>query len=61
MTIGAIVYVALVPSLLEAGRPALVAASLACGMLTLWPWAVQSTPAGRAFYATHRDFMLLVQ
>ena len=59
-TVGALVYLSLLPSLRAAGRHDLMAEAIACAALCLWPLAL--TRLGyRAFYVRHRDTILLVQ
>ena len=58
-SIGALVYVSLIPSLAELGRRDLVAAALACALLCLWPMVLSRY--ARGLYAARRDYLLFWQ
>lgn len=59
MAVGSLVYLSLVPSLVERGRPELVVLAIACAKITLWPFVLSRRAP--AFYTRHRDLLLLVQ
>lgn len=58
-SLGALVYVALTPSLCELGRPDLAVGALACAACCFWPIAVGRY--ARAFYVRRRDLILAAQ
>lgn len=59
MSIGALVYLSLIPSLTELGRQDLAAAAVACSLLCTWPMVLAR--CRRDLYAARRDYLLLAQ
>lgn len=59
-SVGALVYLSLIPSLMELGRRDLAAAAIGCSLMScLWPLGLARS--GRSLYATRRDFLLFFQ